>query len=119
MAEGNACDSDGSDFDVDDMDDVDVNMALDEPDENNNDRQEHGQGDGDRQWMDALFADDSDTEGFDVGWREADFTEKTIADCRLHAGPTVVLPPDSKPHHYFELFWGDNMWERLTTETNR
>ena len=78
---------------------------------------------------DALFEDDNLEEfgGFDEHWLlKCRFSPSRHSGvpfgCSRSAGPGAQVhchPPEARAKDYFELFFTDEMWERLVTETNR
>ena len=134
MAEFNAGVSDGSDIDVvDDLeDDLDgANQSIVDPidraqGESNHDH--HVDDDDSRDADDLVRQDveqqsDSDDdfvfEGFHDGWIFDNFVSRDVAAFSLDGGATIVHPPEAGPHDYFSLFWTEELWTHIVEETNR
>ena len=131
MAEFNAGVSDGSDIDVvDDLeDDLDgANQSIVDPIDRAQGESNHDHVDDSRDADDFVRQDveqqsDSDDdfvfEGFHGGWIFDNFVSRDVAAFSLDGGATIVHPPEAGPHDYFSLFWTEELWTHIVEETNR
>jgi hypothetical protein len=72
----------------------------------------------------AMFNEDDvdesyEFEGFDDVWRFENFQNPNAPKFRQRAGPQIQHPQEYRAIDYFELFYSEEMWDRLVTETNR
>ncbi|XP_052261867.1 piggyBac transposable element-derived protein 4-like [Dreissena polymorpha] len=120
MADSTDMDSDGSDIEVDLNNEFDTNTSnLNE--ENGEDGFECQQRTDD-EWFRGFFESDGEHdefEGFDVEWKTSNFDERNERTYSEIGGSTFVHPEDALPHNYFELIWGQDLWQHMVTETNR
>ena len=120
MADSLEYDSDGSDIDlpigerIEDFDEemLDIhNIQVEEISQHRD------------QLLDGFFAsddeDDEEIDGFDFDWRYENFSPRVQRRYRLDGGTTFLHPEEAQPCNYFELLFGDNIWDRLVSETNR
>ena len=111
-------DSEGSDLEIN-IDENDDN--LDGNDQNQIDDPLQRAQDDDLLY-DVLFGDgeEEDFEGFDQLWKMDDFRPVEAAPIfRRVPGAQILHPPEARALDYFELFYTQEIWERLVTETNR
>ena len=114
MEDNSDVESEGSDIQVDDIEENDlINDEL-ELREVNRDADE---------WLNALFESDSENEeefeGFQEEWVQNNFSRRTTPRFKLVEGATFQSPEEAEAHHYFELLWTDELWTKIVEETNR
>ncbi|XP_052236071.1 piggyBac transposable element-derived protein 4-like [Dreissena polymorpha] len=121
MVDSTDMDRDGSDIEVDLNNDLDTNTS--------NLNKENGE-DGfecqqrtDDEWFRGFFESDGEHEdefdGFDVEWKTSNFDERNERTYSEIGASTFVHPENALPHNYFELIWGQDLWQHMVTETNR
>lgn len=104
--------SDGSDIDVEE--EIDFSNVIEEV------RNQWNNPEND-QYMRLLDDDSSDEEfeGFDGNWRRENFSARVRRPYTKVGGPVFQHPEEAGPLHYFDLLWGQDLWELLLQETNR
>ena len=114
MDDNSDVNSDGSDIEIDDIEENDTLKDDFELEQVNRNADE---------WLEALFDSNSENEdefeGFQEEWVRDRFAPRVKPRFRLIGGATFQLPKEAEAFHYFELLWDDEMWRQLVTETNR
>ena len=63
--------------------------------------------------------DEDDNFGFHVDWESEHFNPRVSESFKDVGGANIQHPEEAQPLHYFNLVWGDEMWDHLLRETNR
>ena len=104
-------DSEGSDIishdgDVDDADWPCRYIACDDQDDDDDNHD--------------IYDREDEFDGYHDGWTTDQFRRRNVRQfTREKVGSSVQHPKEVRPKHYFDLMWGDDLWERIVTETNR
>ena len=113
MAAVNLQDSDGSDLDGGDSGESDYENVDQYLEEANQDQ------DIDVNLEEANQDQDMDVNVQHDGWIFENFRAPNIEPYTLGGGATAIHPIDARPGDYFDLFWTEELWTHLVTETNR
>ena len=116
MAEQGEDVSDGSDIEAEyEVDDGDIDVL------DGNIDHEVIQGDVD-EWIRNIFNEENDVNdeflGFQNEWVQDNFQPRMENNYRKVVGATIEHPEEASPGQYFELFWTNEIIDRLVNETN-